>query len=79
MGEYYISTVLGNMLKDRLRLKALEIGQTDFVVLGTPYQVKLFANYDHTKMEKLRICFDIDNTILNYPSTKGGLRNLYTN
>ena len=71
MGEYYISTVLGNMLKDRLRLKALKIGQTDFVVLGTPYQVKLFANYDHTKMEKLRICFDIDNTILNYPSTKG--------
>ena len=66
-GEFYISSVFGRMLSDGLDLFAKKITINDFVVLGTPYQVKLFADYNYVESQKLRICFDIDNTILTYP------------
>lgn len=70
-GEFYISSVLGRMLSDKINLIAKKIADTDFVVLGTPYQVKLFAGYNIKETEKIRFCFDIDNTILTYPKKIG--------
>lgn len=70
-GEFYISAVLKAMLEDGLSLSHRVIGEGDFVVLGTPYQVKLFSSERASRAEKKRFCFDIDNTILSYPEIIG--------
>jgi len=70
-GEFYISTVLRTMLEDGLILKHVVIGNNDFTVLGTPYQVKLFASENRFQATPSRICFDLDNTLVSYPKTPG--------
>ena len=70
-GEFYISSVLKAMLNDKFTLKYKLIQDRDFVVLGTPYQVKLFASERVEMSQKKRFCFDIDNTILSYPEVIG--------
>jgi capsule biosynthesis phosphatase len=62
--EFYISTVYNQMLKDNIIIKTNEV--KDFVCLGTPFLLKIFANYKE-KDEQIRFCFDIDNTLVSYP------------
>jgi NDP-sugar pyrophosphorylase family protein len=71
--ELYMSGVIKKMINDKHIFKANIISEDDFFCLGTPLQVKVFCK-EHVKQftkEKLRICFDLDNTLVSYPDIAG--------
>jgi capsule biosynthesis phosphatase len=66
-GEFYISNVYAEMLKDELFVLAKKVEAFDCV--GTPQQLKAYC-MAHTQ-EKKRFCFDLDNTLVTYPEIPG--------
>ena len=76
--EFYTSVVIKQMLKDNILFKNCEISFNNWHCLGTPLQVKIFYNnypkissFDNLqKINNLRICFDLDNTLVTYPKIK---------
>lgn len=72
--ELYISGAIKRMLNDKYVFRANIISDDDFHCLGTPFQVKVFCK-EHckqfTKDNNLRICFDLDNTLVSYPEISG--------
>lgn len=69
-GELYTSTVISNMLKDGMIFDSTLVKPYQFEVVGTPLQYRLFHNKSlkHREYFKgLRICFDLDNTLVTYP------------
>ena len=66
--EFYISGVYKQMLADNKKICALEV--EDFHCVGTPLQLQWFASYSKTDKPR-RLCFDIDNTLVTYPTVKG--------
>jgi capsule biosynthesis phosphatase len=73
--EFYTSVVIKQMLKDNILFKNCEISFKNWHCLGTPLQLKIFYNnypkissFDNLqKISNLRICFDLDNTLVTYP------------
>ena len=65
--ELYISALYATMLKDGQEVIGERVD--DFVCLGTPLQVKVFASAQHG--EPMRLCFDLDNTLVSYPLKPG--------
>jgi len=63
-GEYYISCVIDTMIKDGHKFIINIIDQNNFNCVGTPLQLKLYCINNINKSEKLRICFDLDNTLV---------------
>lgn len=70
--EFYMSRVISEMITDKKKFVANIINESDFDVVGTPFQYKLFQNkfmqnknLDYFK--NYRICFDFDNTLVTYP------------
>ena len=59
-GEYYMSSVVQSMLNDGHIFDAIQVDKYD--CLGTPSQLQGF-----NPNKKLRICFDIDNTLVSEP------------
>ena len=75
-GEFYMSRVISEMIADKKHFKAQIINESDFDVVGTPFQYKLFQNKfmqmkDMEYFKKYRICFDFDNTLVTYPVESG--------
>ncbi len=78
-GEYYTSTVIQEMLKDDIAFDAGHISTQHYHCLGTPIQLKYFYNNYPKRsslthgdlIQKQRICFDIDNTLVSSPKIKG--------
>ena len=75
-GEFYMSRVISEMISDKKSFNAQVIGESDFDVVGTPFQYKLFQNKfmqmkDMEYFKKHRICFDFDNTLVTYPIESG--------
>ena len=68
--ELYISTIISRMLSDGHLFHNVMIDKDQINVLGTPYQVRLFASENSHRSEKLRFCFDLDNTLVTYPRIK---------
>ena len=77
--EFYMSTCIRRMLTAGIKFEAVEVNKADFHCLGTPSQLKLFYNnwpniscvdLDN-KNAKLKICFDLDNTLVTYPHVAG--------
>lgn len=70
--EYYTSTVIKQMLKDDIIFDYSVINSENYHCLGTPFQLKLFYNYFSKKQQSksLRICFDLDNTLVSFPVVK---------
>lgn len=72
--ELYTSGVIKKMINDKHVFKANIISEDDFHCLGTPFQIKLFCK-EHCKKvdskDKLRFCFDFDNTLVTYPEVPG--------
>ena len=73
-GEYYISTVISEMVKDVIfEYQMIDLNQ--YHCLGTPIQVKFFYNNfpkisclnNVNNIKCLRICFDLD-TLVTYPT-----------
>lgn len=72
--ELYMSGVIKRMIADKHVFRANIISEDDFHCLGTPFQVKVFCKENckqFTKNDKLRVCFDLDNTLVSYPEVHG--------
>jgi capsule biosynthesis phosphatase len=68
--EFYFSQMYKMMLLDKLQITPVHIQETRHV--GTLQEIKQSLPYldlSHTK--RLRICFDLDNTLVSYPSIPG--------
>ena len=65
--EFYISNVYSEMIKDNIDVFGEKVDS--FVCLGTPLLIKIFCE-SSDKYDKLRFCFDFDNTLVTYPQIK---------
>jgi len=82
-GEYYLSCVYGCMLNEKAAVYGIEA--KEFVSVGTPAQVnsylvsiqdptaahRQFSGDPPTAVKGLRVCFDLDNTLVSYPEVEG--------
>ena len=74
--EFYTSTVIQEMIKDDIQFDISNIDQNNYICLGTPLHVRLFCNnfprinaLNNKKMLKVqRYSFDLDNTLVSYPT-----------
>jgi len=76
--EFYTSSCIKRMLNDELKFIPILVDKKHFHCLGTPLQLKQFYNNvpniscisNLNKNKALRICFDLDNTLVTYPKVK---------
>ena len=76
--EFYTSGVIKEMIINGHIFKNKTILQSNFICLGTPLQLKFFYNNYPRKncinnqviIKNKRICFDLDNTIVTFPSVR---------
>lgn len=72
--ELYTSSIISDMIEGGEQFTCTVLQDTDFEVVGTPLQYKLFHNkhkHDKKYFEQYRICFDFDNTLVTHPDTPG--------
>ena len=69
MKATYVSEVYKKMLKTDEKIHGVCID--NFHCVGTPLQLKSYCNRFRNKSEPLRICFDLDNTLVTYPDITG--------
>lgn len=67
-GEYYTSCVIDLMIRENNIFIANIINKTDFHCIGTPLQLKLYCMNNFKKGDKLKICFDLDGTLVTSPT-----------
>jgi len=67
--EFYTSCVIKEMLNDGHIFEANIIDINQYICIGTPFQLKLFASSRRQTavFEQKRFCFDLDNTLVTYP------------
>ena len=76
--EFYTSGVIMEMINEHHIFTNKTIQRTDFICLGTPIQLKIFYNNypmknsfnNKTVIKNKRICFDLDNTLVTFPTIK---------
>jgi len=76
--EYYTSLVIKEMINDNIEFNNETIDINSWTCLGTPLQLKQFYNNypkisctnNINNLKLLRICFDLDNTLVSYPKIK---------
>ena len=76
--ELYISSIIKSMLKSGSEFTNYSIEKSNWTCLGTPIQVRTFCNNfpliscnnNEYKINKQRICFDLDNTLVTIPVVK---------
>jgi len=61
--QFYISTVIQEMMNNKFEFSTILLQIHDFTCVGTPIQLKIFCNQNFQKKRK-RFCFDLDNTLL---------------
>tara|TARA_X000000950_G_C13906568_1_gene657123 strand:- start:1995 stop:3908 length:1914 start_codon:yes stop_codon:yes gene_type:complete len=77
--EFYTSSVIKEMLKDNHVFHSIKIPKKNYICLGTPLQLKYFYNNFPKKscmnlsnnINEMRICFDLDNTLVTFPKVAG--------
>lgn len=67
--ELYTSYVYKEMLNDGVKIYGQLL--SSFNCVGTPLQLQIYCNKNKIYSEPLRICFDLDNTLVSYPKTPG--------
>ena len=67
--EPYISYIYNKMIKDGEVIHGSQIN--DFHCVGTPLQLKVYCNQNKDKTSELRVCFDLDNTLVTHPTIPG--------
>jgi capsule biosynthesis phosphatase len=65
--EFYVSSIYKKMILNGLGVKHKIC--YDYVCLGTPEQLRIFSSNINND-EKLRFCFDLDNTLVTFPKIK---------
>ena len=76
--EYYTSNIISYMINEQNKINIGIINKNEWHCLGTPIQLRQFYhNYpkisslnNGLKINQLRICFDLDNTLVSYPKVK---------
>lgn len=76
--EFYISNVIKLMITEKINIKNITIDKKYWHCIGTPIQLKYFYNNypkiscnDNTqKIKNIRVCFDLDNTLVTFPKIK---------
>jgi capsule biosynthesis phosphatase len=68
-GELYTSKVYAEMLKQGVVIRSQQV--SNFNCVGTPLQLQVYCNNNKDKAEPLRVCFDLDNTLVSYPTIPG--------
>ena len=68
-GELYISRIYAKMLQSSEQVTSQLV--KNYHCVGTPLQLKMYSNANKHLSEQLRICFDLDNTLVSYPETVG--------
>jgi capsule biosynthesis phosphatase len=63
LNQFYISTIIKEMLNDNYLFTGHILKIQDFSCVGTPIQLKIFCNQD-LKKKKKRFCFDLENTLI---------------
>jgi capsule biosynthesis phosphatase len=75
-GEFYTSTVIKRMLADSIEFSPKIIEGSNYICLGTPLHVRIFCN-NYPRISALnnsmllspkRYCFDLDNTLVTFPT-----------
>jgi capsule biosynthesis phosphatase len=82
--EYYISTVINEMIKKNINFKIEIIRNNNYICLGTPLHARIFCNnypkynsYNNNEMiKKQRFCFDLDGTLVTFPKIKNDYRSV---
>jgi capsule biosynthesis phosphatase len=67
--EVYISCVYEEMLRDGKTIVGSKIDS--FNCVGTPLQLKTYCNKYKEFARPLRVCFDLDNTLVTHPTIQG--------
>jgi capsule biosynthesis phosphatase len=67
--EVYISCVYEEMLRDGKTIVGSKIDS--FNCVGTPLQLKTYCNKYKEFARPLRVCFDLDNTLVTHPTISG--------
>jgi len=67
--ELYTSCVYDEMIKDRKVIQGCKI--KNFHCVGTPLQLKVYCNKNKEYTNNLRVCFDLDNTLVTHPTIEG--------
>ena len=73
--EFYTSVAINEMIKDNIDFNTFIIDTKNYICLGTPLQVRLFCNNypkinsltNELMIKPLRLCFDLDNTLVSFP------------
>ena len=74
-GEFYTSSCIKRMIQDQIKFTGIKVSKKNYHCLGTPIQLRQFYNNTpnisclsgESKIQKLRVCFDLDNTLVTYP------------
>jgi len=64
--EFYLSTVIQNMIDKNKKFITKNINREQYFNLGTPLQVRIFCENNSKLCEKKRYCFDLDNTLVTF-------------
>jgi capsule biosynthesis phosphatase len=67
--EYYISVLYKSLIDNNIPVYSNEI--KEFNCLGTPNQLRALSSNLNTESNKIRFCFDLDNTLVTYPEIEG--------
>lgn len=70
VGEFYTSGVIAQMIEEGHSFRALQMDPRRMHVLGTPAQLRAFCIGQRTQ-PRLRICFDLDHTLVTAPRVPG--------
>ncbi|CAF4152367.1 unnamed protein product, partial [Adineta steineri] len=75
-GEYYTANIIKLMLNKQEIFVGIKVNFDDFICVGTPDQLNQFLNKCKTQqnsinIRKMRFCFDLDNTLVSYPTKHG--------
>jgi capsule biosynthesis phosphatase len=62
--ELYVSLIYQKMIEDGIKINSESIEK--FYCVGTPLQLKIYCE-TFEKYEKIRVCFDLDNTLVTFP------------
>jgi len=67
--EVYVSYIYDRMISNGELIQGIKID--DFHCVGTPIQLKVFCNQNKNNTPELRVCFDLDNTLVTHPIIPG--------
>jgi capsule biosynthesis phosphatase len=82
--EFYTSGVIKQMISEGQTFKNQTILHSSFICLGTPLQLKFFYNNypykncfsNEVVIKNKRICFDLDNTLVTFPTIVNDYRSV---